>query len=95
MRTSAKEGSGAQEVLDAITGGSLRPMEPRIVSLGDDGRLPAGHFAGGLLAPGEVEGVLAPLLERYLDGVVAQTEPDRAGLTDETRKQLEALGYLN
>ena len=78
-------------IRDAISGGWLRPNAPRTARLGEDGRLPRYR----VVEDDEVARVLAPVLERHLGLAGAQAPQGGAELPRETRRRLEALGYLN
>jgi len=79
----------APGTLDAITGGVLLPLPPRVAQLSPDGRLPEYRSA-----PQESAARLEPLLARVLRSST-ETEPRGAPqLTEAEREALSALGYL-
>ena len=79
---------------DRITGGLLRPLPARTARLAPGGAV--GRYrpsaAGGA---GEAAAqALAPVLDRFVSATGSPPEVDREPLPEQTRQQLEALGYL-
>ena len=79
----------AEPVADPVSGGRLHPLPPRLARLAPDGHVPVyepGDAAQSQPLERELEGFLGPARAAASDAASA--------LPDETREQLEALGYL-
>ncbi len=75
---------------DRISGGTVRPLPTRHARLGSADALPGYEVAD----PAGDAHALVRVLDEFIERTPSSPEPPRAELPDETRMQLEALGYL-